>query len=93
MARRDYKEFNKIKEVIKFVFGYSCQLCHKVSMLNHLHHLDGNNHNNDPLNFVCLCESHHRMVHKLHVQMTPILEPHQRAMLQELKDYMCNHTY
>jgi hypothetical protein len=93
MARRDNREFNKVKEVIKFILGYRCQLCHKVSMLNHLHHLDRNNQNNNPFNFVCLCESHHKMVHKLHVQITPILEPHQHAMLQELKDFMCIHTY
>lgn len=93
MVRRDNREFNKIKEVIKFIFGYRCQLCHNMSMLNHLHHLDSNHQNNDPFNFVCLCEYHHKMVHKLHIQLTPILEPRHRELLQELKDIMCIHTY
>jgi hypothetical protein len=82
---RDNKKFNKTKEIIKFILDYKCFFCSKQSLNNHLHHLDNDNTNNDPFNFVCLCEEHHRLVHRLRMKIQPILCSSQIALLKAVQ--------
>ena len=66
--RRNNQEFQKKKNVILFIFGYSCQLCGLVDKNNHVHHLDENNGNNDVYNLIPLCLECHKLTHKVHIK-------------------------
>ena len=57
-------EFNvRLRTQIRKRDGYICQECSKQlslrSRMAHVHHIDYNKHNNDPLNLVTLCRSCH----------------------------------
>ena len=45
------------------MFKYTCKSCGKVDRRLHVHHIDGNNKNNDPSNWMILCPLCHKRVH------------------------------
>lgn len=59
-----YKHGFKIyrREALK-LFEYKCGYCNKVHRRLHVHHIDGDNKNNIPSNWIVLCEPCHRRVH------------------------------
>jgi predicted restriction endonuclease len=83
MARNN-KKFNKIKEIIKFIFDYRCAICNHTSLNNDLHHLDRNPNNNDVFNFVVLCKEHHRLIHRIHINIDKKPTPAQDTLLWQL---------
>lgn len=42
------------REALK-LFNYQCKSCKKIDRRLHVHHIDGNNKNNDPTNWMVLC--------------------------------------
>ena len=56
--------FNKKRNVILFIFDYSCVLCGLVNVNNHVHHNDRNRENNDGFNLFPLCHECHKLAHK-----------------------------
>ena len=67
--RKNNTEFQKKKNVVLFVFGYTCQLCGLIDINNHVHHIDGINGNNSVFNLVPLCGHCHKLTHKLHIKI------------------------
>jgi 5-methylcytosine-specific restriction endonuclease McrA len=55
--------FSKIKSIILFIYSFECQFCGKASVNNHIHHIDKNHKNNNPLNLTCLCVECHQLTH------------------------------
>jgi 5-methylcytosine-specific restriction endonuclease McrA len=62
--RKNNTEFQKKKNVILFIYGYSCQICGLIDTSNHVHHIDKNNGNNNSINLLPLCDHCHKLVHK-----------------------------
>lgn len=56
--------FNKIKNIVVFLYDYKCQVCNLKFKNLHVHHLDNNHSNNDVDNLIPLCKSCHRIAHK-----------------------------
>lgn len=56
--------FNKKRNVILFIFDYSCVLCGLVDVNNHVHHNGHNCANNDGFNLFPLCHGCHKLAHK-----------------------------
>ena len=44
-------------------FKYTCKSCGLIDRRLHVHHIDGNNKNNSPSNWIILCPLCHRRVH------------------------------
>lgn len=58
----DYgKEFDKIKDFIRFRDKFTCQICFKEGKDReiHVHHIDFNKKNNDTKNLILLCRKCH----------------------------------
>lgn len=56
--------FNKIKNIIIYIYDYRCCVCGLEKPNLHVHHLDHNHQNNDPLNLLPLCSNCHKLAHK-----------------------------
>lgn len=84
--------FQKIKNIILFIFDFKCYLCGYFSLANHVHHLDNNHANNDVLNLICLCHDCHKLAHKSISINAVILSDSQKKMLAALKKLMKNDT-
>ena len=63
MSVRRPLKFQKIKNIILFIYDYKCIVCGFVSVSNHVHHLDENTDNNDAFNLVPVCVDCHKMIH------------------------------
>lgn len=80
--------FNKIKNIIIYVYDYRCQICGLQKKNLHVHHCDYNHHNNDPHNLMPLCSSCHKLAHKgLDIQR-PALNVFLVWHLAKLKKYI-----
>lgn len=42
---------------------YRCRICQVTSLSLHVHHMDGNQRNNEPANLISLCRSCHNRAH------------------------------
>jgi 5-methylcytosine-specific restriction endonuclease McrA len=80
-------EFQKKKNVILFIYGYSCQLCGLIDTSNHVHHIDKKNGNNNSINLLPLCDHCHKLVHKGLFIAVPVPAAHIGAMLANLDSY------
>ena len=62
--RRKNQQFNQIKKIVLFCYGYTCQSCFEFNFNLEVHHIDKNPEHNDPQNLIPLCKSCHLLVHK-----------------------------
>ena len=78
MASNNEKIFRFIRPFVHYIYDSRCCLCGNRSMVNHVHHKDGNHSNNSLSNLVILCPEHHILVHKnkfqLNVESTRLQE-------------------
>lgn len=54
-------------------FKYTCKCCGKIDRRLHVHHIDGNNKNNVPENWMVLCPKCHRQIHLKKISLPLIL--------------------
>ena len=80
--------FKFIKPHITFLFGAKCALCDKVSLSNHVHHIDNNSRNNNSFNFCILCNHHHKLAHKNKFVIRPTLNFYQSQHLEALNKFL-----
>ena len=92
MNLKNNYNFQKIKNIILFIFDFKCYLCGHFSLANHVHHLDHNHANNDAFNLICLCHACHKLAHKSIVIDAVILSDSQKKMLDVLNKLMKNDT-
>ena len=78
-------EFRKKKEVILFIFEYSCVMCGLVDLSNHVHHINGSHQDNDVYNLAVLCDYCHKIVHKSHIVLRLVYSDSQIVLLERLK--------
>ena len=64
MPRKNLYKFDKIKNVILFIWEYRCYVCKKQKADNHVHHLNEKHYDNGAHNLLPLCKQCHKMVHK-----------------------------
>ena len=62
--RKHIPEFSKKREVILFIFDYSCVVCGLVSTSNHVHHVNFNPLDNHVCNLAPVCDYCHKLIHK-----------------------------
>jgi len=77
--------FYKKKQVILFIFNYSCQLCGLSNQNLHVHHIDHNHKNNYVFNLVPLCKDCHVLAHRVNLVLEPQTTPGQKILLQKLE--------
>jgi len=82
--RKNNNEFRHKREVILFLYDYSCQLCGLVSVSNHVHHIDKNGSNHNAFNLIPLCDHCHRLTHKLLNISFAAPDPYLQSSLQKL---------
>ncbi len=58
------KKYRFLRPVFLVFFGYRCQVCNKQAIDLHLHHLDKNPYSNEIFNFLPVCITCHRLIHK-----------------------------
>lgn len=92
MNLKNNYNFQKIKNIILYVFEFKCCLCDHFSLGNHVHHLDKNHANNDAFNLVCLCHDCHKLTHKSIFIDAVILSASQKIMLDVLNKLMKNYN-
>lgn len=64
MPRQNLYKFDKIKNVVLFIWSYKCYVC-KVSKPDlHVHHLNEKHYDNGSHNLIPLCKQCHKAVHK-----------------------------
>ena len=85
--------FNKVKNIILFIYDYECQLCGHGSIQNHVHHLDRNHQNNDAYNLAPVCDKCHKMIHKSHIKFKPYRTNNVVLLLDNLNKHFCNFIY
>ena len=90
MNLKNNYNFQKIKNIILFIFEFKCYLCGYFSLGNHVHHLDQDHANNDAFNLVCLCHDCHKLAHKSISINAVILSAPQIIMLDVLNKLMKN---
>lgn len=93
MKNHQHPIFRFIKPHITFLFGAKCALCSKVSLSNHVHHIDNNSLNNDAFNFCLLCDLHHKQVHKNKFVIVPEINKLQRQHLEALNTFLNSLTF
>lgn len=90
MNLKNNYNFQKIKNIILFIFDFKCYLCGHFSLANHVHHLDRNHANNDAFNFICLCQNCHKLIHRSVMINQVILSDSQIMQLNVLNKLMKN---
>lgn len=80
MARKYNYKFQKIKQVILFIWGYRCYLCAKFSINLDVHHLNYDPADNSSMNLLPLCKQCHKSVHKV-IRLDNVTFP-EKIMLQ-----------
>lgn len=80
-------EFQKKKNIILFIYGFSCQICGVIDIKNHVHHVDKNNGNNKADNLIPLCAYCHKIIHKSTKSIIPIRSIDISAKLDLLDSY------
>ena len=87
MPRKNLYKFDKIKNVILFIWEYRCYVCKKQKADNHVHHLNEMHYDNGAHNLIPLCKQCHKMVHK-NLKIENIVYPdevaHQLWLLDEI---------
>lgn len=87
MPRKNLYKFDKIKNVILFIWEYRCYVCKKQKADNHVHHLNERHYDNGAHNLLPLCKQCHKMVHK-NLKIENIVYPgqvaHQLWLLDEI---------
>ena len=87
MPRKNLYKFDKIKNVILFIWEYRCYVCKKQKADNHVHHLNEKHFDNGAHNLIPLCKQCHKMVHK-NLKIESIVYPdevaHQLWLLDEI---------
>lgn len=77
-------EYKHKREVILFIFDYSCVLCNHKSAKNNMHHIDEEPLNCDSYNLIVLCKSCHINVHKLSIVINYQYSNKQILLLNQL---------
>ena len=87
MPRKNLYKFDKIKNVILFIWAYRCYVCKKQKADNYVHHLNEKHFDNGAHNLIPLCKQCHKMVHK-NIKIENIVYPaavaHQLWLLDEI---------
>ena len=87
MPRKNLYKFDKVKNVILFIWDYRCYICKLQKPDNHVHHINSQHWDNGSQNLIPLCKQCHKVVHKT-LQLDNIVYPenvaHQLWVLDEI---------
>lgn len=93
IVRHPEYNFSKIKNIVLYIFSFECQLCGFASLNNHVHHVDKNHKNNDPLNLTCLCVDCHKIAHSAAKLNLAISSDDQQNELLYLRSLLSNFDF
>jgi hypothetical protein len=77
------KDYRFIRPLVMFAFDFECVFCNKKSLDLEVHHIDGNNLNNDLFNLVPVHKHCHMIIHKCVYNYSHV---HSESQLLRLKD-------
>ena len=61
------KDFRIMRSVCIWLNNFKCELCRRKFNNLHVHHIDKNNKNNSLSNLMPLCDSCHKLTHKVNI--------------------------
>ena len=87
MPRKNLYKFDKVKNVILFIWDYRCYICKLQKPDNHVHHRNSQHWDKGSHNLIPLCKQCHKLVHKT-LKLENIVFPenvaHQLWILDEI---------
>jgi len=85
--RKNNNDFQHKRQVVLFIYDYTCQLCGMISFSNHCHHIDKNGNNHSVYNLIPLCVDCHILVHSANIVLNLQPTASQLVLLQKLASY------